>query len=230
MQIPDAPNAFAVFSERIDPKGLSVVDIGAGSGANAARMAAAGANVLGIEPDPAKVNAARNAQGEVAGLSFAIGGAEAIPVDDKSVDLATCFNSFHHIPAPLRDRAVDELCRVLKPGGMAYIQEPMATGNYYEIMRLIDDEAAAYDHVQAVLDGAVAAGRLRQLEERQFRVRHRLASFDDMVARVIAVDERRRAVFEANGAAFAAAFTEFGRPDGDAVIFDQRYCLRILAT
>ncbi|MCC2113784.1 MAG: hypothetical protein KDJ16_17235, partial [Hyphomicrobiales bacterium] len=72
-QIPDAANAFAVFSDWVDLDGLTVVDIGAGSGQNAARMAAAGAMVLGIEPDPAKVAAARRAQGEVAGLRFAIG-------------------------------------------------------------------------------------------------------------------------------------------------------------
>ena len=229
MPVPDAPNAYTVFAERIDLNGLAIVDIGAGSGHNAARMAAAGAEVLAIEPDPGKVAAARAAQGEVAGLRFAVGGAEAIPAADRSLDLATCFNSFHHIPEPLRDRAVDDLRRVLKPGGMAYIQEPVATGSYYEIMRLIDDEAAAYDHVQAVLEGAVAAGRLRQVEDKQFRVRHRLASFDDLVARAITVDERRQAVFEANAPAFAAAFAEFGRPEGDVVIFDQRYRVRILA-
>lgn len=52
-------------------------------------------------------------------LSFTLGDAEQLPFADKSFDLVTCCNSFHHYPH--QDRAVSEMHRVLDDAGQAII-------------------------------------------------------------------------------------------------------------
>jgi ubiquinone/menaquinone biosynthesis C-methylase UbiE len=50
---------------------------------------------------------------------FIVGDAEQLPFKDKSFDCVVCFWSFHHIVYP--DNVLDEIKRVLKPGGFLLI-------------------------------------------------------------------------------------------------------------
>src|SRR5207237_8554259 len=43
-------------------------------------------------------------------------------LSDESVDRILCFDAFHHLANP--DEALREMCRVLKPGGIAGFSEP----------------------------------------------------------------------------------------------------------
>ena len=95
-----------------------IVDLGSGPG-ELARMLAArlpGARVVGVEP--AEV---MRAMASARGGSFVDGRAEAIPLDDASLDLVVSTLSAHHwsdLSAALR-----ELDRVLRPGGEAWIYD-----------------------------------------------------------------------------------------------------------
>ncbi len=53
-----------------------------------------------------------------------------IPKPDATFDIVICFHILEHIPDDRR--AMAELFRVLKPGGMAYIQTPFRDGDIYE--------------------------------------------------------------------------------------------------
>ncbi len=53
------------------------------------------------------------------GKEFALGDAEKMPFPDNSFDAVVCFWSFHHFVRP--ERVMDEVLRVLKPGGVAVI-------------------------------------------------------------------------------------------------------------
>ena len=87
-------------------------------------------------------------------VRFVAGGAEALPLDDDSVDVVLMFKSLHHVPNHLLDSALEELRRVLVPGGLAYISEPVFAGEYNEIMRIFHDE----ERVRAAAFSANATG------------------------------------------------------------------------
>ncbi len=73
-------------------------------------------------------------------IRFVEGGMEAIPLPDASVNIAIMLKSLHHVPLKLMDQGFRELHRVLKPGGLAYISEPVYEGELNGIMRLFHDE------------------------------------------------------------------------------------------
>ena len=50
-----------------------------------------------------------------------LGGAQAIDLPADSIDLVIMLKSLHHVPTELMDRALAEIHRVLKPGGLAYL-------------------------------------------------------------------------------------------------------------
>uniref|UniRef100_UPI003AF8DA1B class I SAM-dependent methyltransferase n=1 Tax=Thiolapillus sp. TaxID=2017437 RepID=UPI003AF8DA1B len=58
-------------------------------------------------------------------VQFVYGGAEDIHLDDDSVDIVIMLKSLHHVPVPLMGKALEEIHRVLRPGGLAYISEPV---------------------------------------------------------------------------------------------------------
>jgi ubiquinone/menaquinone biosynthesis C-methylase UbiE len=87
---------------------------------------------------------------------FALSGAQAIPLEDESVDVVFMFKSLHHVPIELMDLSMREIKRVLKPGGLVYISEPIFAGDFNEILRLFHDEQrvreAAFNAVKKVVD------------------------------------------------------------------------------
>lgn len=107
-----------------------VVDIGCGPG-NAARLAARrGARVTGIDPSPAMLRVARAVTRRSAGIVWAEGSAEAIPVPDGAATVVWSLATVHH----WRDveQSLAEVLRVLGPGGQLVAVErrspPDATG------------------------------------------------------------------------------------------------------
>ena len=67
-------------------------------------------------------------------------GAQAIPFDDGVFDLALMLKSLHHVPLDLLDAALAEVHRVLRPGGLLYVSEPVFAGALNEVMRVFHDE------------------------------------------------------------------------------------------
>jgi ubiquinone/menaquinone biosynthesis C-methylase UbiE len=91
-------------------------------------------------------------------VRFVEGGMEAIPLPDASVDLAIMLKSLHHVPLALMDQGFAELHRVLKPGGLAYISEPVYEGDLNEIMRLFHDEKTVREAAFAAILRATDQG------------------------------------------------------------------------
>ena len=89
-------------------------------------------------------------------VSFLIAGSENIPFNDDSFDVIFMFKSFHHVPVELMDKALREVQRVLKPGGLVYISEPIFEGDLNEVLRLFHHEekvrAAAYKAIEKSVD------------------------------------------------------------------------------
>lgn len=226
-EIAFAENPLAMFRTLVDAKDKIVIDVGCGLGANAAALDGMGATVTGIEIDEERV-AAAEAKHPGTGVSFRQGLAESLPVDDASVDLLAYFNSFHHVPGSSHPAAFREMARVLKPSGLAYIQEPVAQGAYYNVMKVIDDEARVYDSVERQLRDGLDDVPLSVSRRVRFKIMHQFSGLDEMKASILRVDARRQVAFDQQKGEFMRLFEEHAERTGDVFCFDHHYRITLL--
>jgi SAM-dependent methyltransferase len=101
-------------------RGMHVLEIGCGLGTDGAQFAKAGAYYTGIDLTEAATELARK-RFEVSGLpgEFRVADAENLDFTDESFDLVYSHGVLHHTPDTAR--AVEEIHRVLKPGGRAIV-------------------------------------------------------------------------------------------------------------
>jgi len=162
-----------------------VLDLGAGTGAQLRALADQGAAVEtidAVEPDP---HMRRRAQGRARDLDVAVtvsdARAEDLPFDDDAFDLVVA--SFVFCTIDDTAAALDEVCRVLAPGGEFRFVEHVKAGGLAGLAH--DLFAPAW--------GAVAGGcHLNRRTDRQFLGDDRFDSlafdrFDDGVSRLLPV-------------------------------------------
>lgn len=88
-------------------------------------------------------------------VNFTYGSAADIEQPDASVDIVIMLKSLHHVPVDLMDQAMGEIARVLKPGGLAYISEPVYEGDLNDILSLFNDEKEVREAAFAAVVRAV---------------------------------------------------------------------------
>lgn len=204
-----------VYSRMLPLAGASILELGCGRAEHTRAMATAHADTTFTALEVDTVQQERNVAGvRMSNVSFAIGGAEAIPAEASSFDVVMMFKSLHHVPKDNLDRALSEIHRVLVPGGLAYISEPVFAGEYNEIMRIFHDEErvrhAAFDALQRAIDGGLFA----LVDEHFFRSPLNFASFEDFEHRVIGVTHTQHHLSSEQYAAVRALFATHVRPDG----------------
>jgi ubiquinone/menaquinone biosynthesis C-methylase UbiE len=108
------------FGNFPDFKGLKTLEIGVGLGSDHQKLAEHGAILSGIDLTPRAINHTRR-RFELMGLNseLQIADAENLPFGDNSFDAVYSWGVLHH--SPETQKAVDEVFRVLKPGGFAKI-------------------------------------------------------------------------------------------------------------
>lgn len=130
-----------VYESLLRFEGASVLELGCGKAAHTRKIAAAHPTVRIVAAEVDKIQHARNiASATPSNLTFSDFGAQAIELDDSSVDIVMMFKSLHHVPVAAMDRALREIHRVLKPGGLAYLSEPIFAGALNELTRIYHDE------------------------------------------------------------------------------------------
>jgi ubiquinone/menaquinone biosynthesis C-methylase UbiE len=108
-----------------DVRGKTVLDFGCGSGKNVGPLLARGARVVAVDLSQELIELARQRLAitkQDRECKFAIASAYEVPLPDGAVDVILCSSLLHHLTIP---RAMAEMKRLLKPGGMAIVKEPV---------------------------------------------------------------------------------------------------------
>jgi ubiquinone/menaquinone biosynthesis C-methylase UbiE len=110
------------------PTGATVVELGCGPGFYARRLATrlGHVRISGLDRSPAQVAEARE-RAERAGLGnchFELGDVTRMPYPDQSVDALIASRLLVVLEQP--EQAIGEMHRVLRPGGRAFIAEPVS--------------------------------------------------------------------------------------------------------
>lgn len=144
-------------------------------------------------------------------VRFEAGGAEDIPAPDAAFDIVLMFKSLHHVPMDKMDQALGEIRRVLKPGGLAYISEPVFAGQLNDIIRLFHDEQTVREAAFAAVRRAVESGLMELVTQKFFSTPVHFkdfAQFEQQVLQVTHSDHRLSPdLFDRVQTAFAAHMT-----------------------
>jgi SAM-dependent methyltransferase len=175
-----------VFEGLLDLDHKHILELGCGA-AHLTRLIAEagdGRRVTALEVD--RIQHDKNlAIDDLPNVHFDLAGAEAIPLDDASVDLVFMFKSLHHVPVESMDQAMTEIARVLRPRGLLYVSEPIYAGAFNDILKLFNDEQRVREAAFAAVQAAVQR-RLFTLEKQVFfRSPVRFADFAEFERRII---------------------------------------------
>lgn len=154
------------------------------------------------------------AMGPIPKVTFTAGGAECVEADDASFDVVLMFKSLHHVPDPLLDDALGEVARVLRPGGLAWISEPVYAGPYNDIMKLFHDERVVRERAFAAIRRVVESGRLELEHELFFHAPVKFADFAEFDRRMLQVTHTEHRLDAALYAKVRKAFEVHLGPEG----------------
>jgi SAM-dependent methyltransferase len=214
MTLPLIEDELNLLTELLPLDGLEIIEIGCGNAALARALLAAhpGSRVTGLEVDARQH--AKNLAAPQAGLSFVAAGAQELPFEDASFDLAIMLKSLHHVPVPLMAQALGEVARVLRPGGHLYVSEPVFAGPFNEVVRLFNDEQVVRAAAQAALDEALRSGPWQAAAERRFDMPLHSADFATFEQRLMRPTYAERDIDDAMLTAVRQALAPHAGPDG----------------
>lgn len=101
--------------------GMTVVDVGCGTGEMLSRYAGAGCRVIGVDLSPAMLAEARRRLGP--GALLAVGEAAALPLPSGSADLVLATMLLHGLPVQSRVGALAEMARVAGGRGRVVVAD-----------------------------------------------------------------------------------------------------------
>src|SRR6266851_2721146 len=131
-QIHSAKALFDWMSRFLDPAGHRVLEVGCGTGGISLHLASRGMIVAAVDKqqyDSAALAAAREyAKAHSLQVDIELADAVALPFRDRTFDCVVCSSVVEHLEDPRG--AMCEMGRVLKPGGLAFVDFPLFRGPY----------------------------------------------------------------------------------------------------
>jgi len=143
------------FANFQSARGLRVLEIGVGMGADYLEWLKAGAKATGVDLSAASIERARH-RCQQAGYQpdLRVADAEELPFPDNSFDVVYSYGVMHH--SPNTEQCVGEAFRVLKPGGQARIMvyhHPSMTGAMlwlrYGVLRGKSLRQSVFQHLES---------------------------------------------------------------------------------
>lgn len=146
------PNASVVEWAKGLPAGAQVFDLGCGVGRHVTYLGGSGFQMAGADISPTGVQRTSAACAE-RGISFdgQVCEMTALPWPDAIFDAVLSTSTIHHALRADIQRAIDEVWRVLKPGGQLLVDFPDTRGGDYAFLR-----------------AEATAGRIREVEPNTF--------------------------------------------------------------
>ncbi len=177
-----------------------VLDVATGTGFTAFALRSHVRFVVGVDLTRGMLEEARRLAPVEDGLSWVVGDAEALPFADGTFSIATCRRAPHHFPH--LERGVDEMVRVLAPGGRLGVvdQVPPEESPGHDLMEALEllrdashGRALRASRWQALLgERGVMLTFVQRVESRQaIEAWLELAGADDARRRAIAATLRR---------------------------------------
>lgn len=175
-----------VYERLLSLDHMHICELGCGNAQKTRHIASSGVNrkITALEVD--EIAHAKNLQiTDLPNVTFLLSGAQDIPLGDGSVDVVMMFKSLHHVPTNLMERSLLEIHRVLKPGGLAYISEPVYAGVFNDLLSLFNDEKEVRESAFACLRNAVESGLFGLVEEVFFNTPRHYAHYAEFENRII---------------------------------------------
>jgi 2-polyprenyl-3-methyl-5-hydroxy-6-metoxy-1,4-benzoquinol methylase len=141
-------------------QGDHVIDVGTGSGVMSDAMASRGAEVDGVDANPAAIAYARTTF-ERPGLRFHQGLLDELAFPPASFDKALCLEVIEHVYPNQVKKLLSDLWQLLKPGGHAYLTTP----NYRGLWPVVEWTADRFSSIAKMdSDQHVTRFNARQLQ------------------------------------------------------------------
>ncbi len=177
----------ALLQSLVCLRDLEIIELGCGKAELARRLVATcpGCRVAALEVDTRQH--AKNLEEPVADIAFVRAGAQEIPFEAGRFDLALMLKSLHHVSPHLLDKAFGEVGRVLKPGGLLYLSEPVFAGDLNEVIRLFHDEQEVRRAAYVAIQRALESGDWESGGETRFDTPVEFRDFADFERRVVNV-------------------------------------------
>lgn len=175
-----------VYNRLLSLDNKHILELGCGGAEKTRDIATSGVNrrITALEVD--EIAHQKNLQiSDLPNVKFVLSGAQEIPLGDESVDIVMMFKSLHHVPMELMEISLREIRRVLKPGGLAYISEPVFSGDFNEILRLFHDEQKVREAAFHTVKKAVDEGMFQLVEETFFNTRGHYRDFAEFENTII---------------------------------------------
>ena len=215
-----------VLPSLVELKGKKVADIGCGDGSLTRLMTRHGANVIGVECSKSQLASAR-AHKPAGNENYSEGLGEDLSFEDAKLDLVVFFNSLHHIALDKQDKALAEAARVLKPGGLVYICEPLAEGQHFELMKPVHDETVVRAAATQAIGKAAEHGFSQELETTYLHQ----ASYPDYTAfraRILAINPGLKDHFSDLEKILKNNFDSLGEKTDETIQFGQPMRVNLL--